>query len=226
VENVPVSSWVIIVVLLVLNFLISIWNSYVVGKLWPHTRIEGGWCHWISWMGYIQAIFGFSWCFLMPLVALAYSQHWFGFGVREVVVSLELGYLVIGGSLIISGLFIWIESLMHAWREKTLGSGAVAAWNTYAQLSNMYDFFVNAKPFALDIVNYFGNAFSVGSSSDDDDGSGAIAYLAILVIALAVGSIFLGWILASAISGSVARSEARRFRSELRDQEAAKHQGV
>lgn len=211
-DNVPASTWAIIAFLWVLNVAISAWNSYAVGRAWPHTKQLGGWMHWMAWMGYVQAIAGFSYCFLIPLVLLAYSQHWLGFGVREVSMSLKLGYLIIAPAIVVSGLFIWIDSLIHAWREKTLTSFATAGWNTYAQLTNMYDLAVNAKPFALEVFGYFTEGFSDG---DDEDRDSAKGRLVLLVLGLVVLSLVLGWLAAAAISGAAARSEARRFRLEM-----------
>src|SRR5690349_6837454 len=59
----------------VLNFAISVWNAYAVGKVWVEAKVAGGWYRFMCWMGAIMSACGFTWCYLS---FLALSAHYFG----------------------------------------------------------------------------------------------------------------------------------------------------
>jgi hypothetical protein len=195
-----------------LNLGISAWNAYCVGKMWPYTKEMGGWTRLLTWCGYIMSVCGFSWCFLLPLSLLAYTNHWYGFGEKELMVTLNLGYIILAPCMCLSGLFIWIDSLITAWKERTFSSMAVAGYNTYAQLSNMYNVFTTIGPAFDNVSGYFGGG---SSSSSDDDDNDPKAKLMMLVIALVAISILSGILVATMIVVKVARAEAKSFRAEV-----------
>jgi hypothetical protein len=75
---------------------------------------------------------------------------------------LDKRHLIVLPGVLVAGLFIWIDSLVRAWRERDLPSIGIAAWNTFAQVHNTYA--------AVEGVG--GAAKSVGSlfsSADPDD---------------------------------------------------------
>ena len=55
-----------------LNFAISIWNAYAVGKSWVEARAAGGWPRLMCWAGAVMSASGFSWCYLIFLVLAGY----------------------------------------------------------------------------------------------------------------------------------------------------------
>lgn len=205
-------EYLLIAFVWILNLGISAWNAYAVGKMWPYTKQMGGWTRLVTWCGYIMSVCGFSWCFLLPLSLLAYTNHWYGFDKRELMVTMNLGYIILAPLMCLSGLFIWIDSLITAWKERTFSSMAVAGWNTYAQLSNMYDVFTTIGPAFDNVSGYFSGGLSSSSDDDDDDPK---AKLMMLVIALVAISIMAGIFIATMIVVKVARSEAKNLRSEL-----------
>ena len=77
----------------VLNFGISIWNAYAVGKVWVEARHAGGWRRFMCWMGAVMSASGFTWCYLS---FLALTAHYFGWLTEEEVkVALNLGYVLL-----------------------------------------------------------------------------------------------------------------------------------
>lgn len=194
-----------------LNLGISIWNAYAVGKMWTYTKQMGGWTHLVTWCGYIMSICGFSWCFLLPLALLSYANHWFGFDDKALLATMNLGYIVIAPAICLSGLFIWIDSLITAWKERTFTSFAVAGWNTFAQIHNTYEVFTSIGPAFENVGSFFGSVFKSG---DDDDGSPG-AKLGIFVIVLVIASILLGFVVATMIVVKTARSETKLFAETL-----------
>jgi len=162
-------------VVLILNFGISWWNARVVGLDWVESKHLGGWIRFMAWMGWLMSALGFTWCYVLVLALIANSAGYID--ARQTEAAMSLGYLIVVPGMLISGLFIWIESLVRAWRQRDLPSIGIAAWNTFAQVHNTYA--------AVEGVG--GAAKSVGSlfsSADPDDLKGA-AVLAVILIVLA-----------------------------------------
>src|ERR1700722_10237120 len=77
----------------VLNFAISVWNAYAVGKVWVEARHEGGWHRFMCWMGAIMSACGFTWCYLSFLALTAHYFQWIT--EDQVRATLELGYVLL-----------------------------------------------------------------------------------------------------------------------------------
>jgi hypothetical protein len=56
-----------ILLLWVLNFGISWFNAWSVGKTWTETKATGGAPHFMSWMGATMAAVGFTWCYAVVI---------------------------------------------------------------------------------------------------------------------------------------------------------------
>lgn len=170
-----------IIVIWLLNFGISWWNARITGLIWAESKMMGGFTRFMTWMGAIMAACGFSWCFL---IFLAFGAHYFYpayFGVQAFKASLSLGYLIIVPAILFSGMMIWIQSLVIAWRQRDLPSMGIAAWNTFAQIHNTYSA-IEGMPAALkEVGNFFGD--TVG---DSDDAKGIAIIIALAIVALAV----------------------------------------
>lgn len=196
----------------VLNFAISWWNAYAVGCMWPYTKATGGWQHWLAWMGFIMAGAGFSWCWLLVLSIGAYHFSLWGFGLKQLQQCLSLGYLILAPTIVFSGLFVWLDSLAQAWRERSITSVAAAGWNTYAQISNTISVVQNLGS-AWDSVSSIGSPSS-SSSSDDEDGNAFL--LTVVVVVCVVMSLVIGFVMASVISNKAARTAARELDHDLK----------
>ena len=196
-----------IILFLVLNFVISIFNSWAVGRSWVETKAVGGIARFMSWMGATMAAVGFSWCYLVILAFAAGPDGFNKLPANYVEAMFSLGYLIIIGPCIGSGIAITIQSWAYFWRKRTFGSGAVAGWNTFADVYNIYQA-AHYVPSAWDHVKDLLFPKKRDSSSSSDN---ALARIAIFLAIMAVVG---GILTAAAIIRTVAERTAadRRFR--------------
>ena len=126
--------WVVLI--WVLNLMISIWNSYAVGRAWVETEHEGGVHRFMAWMGYLMAGLGFSWNIFIVVGYFMFTEG--KFTQEQLMTFMNLGYVILVPGFLFSGYAIMLESWADAYRNRTVGSMARAAWNTYANLHNTY----------------------------------------------------------------------------------------
>jgi hypothetical protein len=167
--------------LLVLNFGISFWNAYASGAYLTESKIVGGWARFVTWCGLVMSACGFTWVYLTILTMVTISA---GYLTQEQGQAMfELGYLVIILPVLGSGFGIWAHSLAVAFRERNLGSVAVAGYNTFAQGYNTWQAARHAPGAFQHVLKVLSPK---GKGSKD---SGAIILIVLLVIlALAGGS--------------------------------------
>jgi hypothetical protein len=194
-----------ILLLLVLNFAISVFNAWSVGHSWLETKAAGGFVRFMAWMGATMSAVGFSWSYLVIIAVAAGPDGFHRLPQPYVDAMFSLGYLVIIGPCIGSGLAITVDSWAHFWRKRTFGSGAVAAWNTAADVYNIYNA-VRYVPSAWDNVRdlLLPKKRDSSSSSSSDNG------LARLAILLAVMAVIGGVLTTAAIIRTVAQITARK----------------
>jgi hypothetical protein len=96
-------------------------------------------------------------------------------------------------------LAITIQSWMYFWKERNWKSGAVAGWNTLADIYNIYQA-ASAIPESL---SFLGNLFS--NEDDDEDNS----FWVRLVIALAILCVIGGIVTTTTIVLTTARRTAK-----------------
>jgi hypothetical protein len=173
-----------------INFGISVWNAYSVGKIWTEAKYIGGGVRVLATCGYIMAIAGFTMVYSIIIIAIIAATEGFGYLSPESSVLLvqfisDLSYILIALAVIPTGIIITINSIIVFWRNKNIKTGAIGAWNTFATVSNVVNA-TRAMPSA------FGRIISSVRSNRD---SGVII-LAILVVALCVLG---GYFTASAI---------------------------
>lgn len=195
-----------------LNLGISAWNAYVVGKSWPYTKQIGGWTHLVTWSGYVMSVCGFSWCFLIPFALLCYVNQWAGFDSQALIACMNLGYIILAPMICLSGVFIWVDSLIQAWKQKTFTSFAVAGWNTFAQVYNTYEVFTTIGPAFNNVSSFFSSSGSKSNGNDND--SDSKDNLILLVIIIVILAILLGFVVATAIVIKTAQGELRSFKDE------------
>lgn len=185
-----------LMLLLILNFIISVVNAYGAGTSWRQTRSSGGFPHLLNWCAAIMSACGFTWCYSILLAGGAYGL---GFMTAvQIVLALKLGYVVIIPAVIGTGLVITINSWVEFYRRRDFASGAEAAWNTYAQISNT----VNAVTFFPEALGDLSAFFGGKSKSDSSDSSSraAILVIGLVVLSLLAGTLTTRYILLSAAS--------------------------
>ena len=99
----------------VLNFAISIWNAYAVGKVWVEARVAGGWHRLMCWIGAIMSACGFTWCYLSFLALTAHYFQWLTD--EQVLAALNLGYVLLLPFILFGGYAITLDSWAQAFRR-------------------------------------------------------------------------------------------------------------
>lgn len=160
---------------LAVNFAISWFNAWSVGRSWAEAKAVGGFPRLMAWMGACMSACGFTWCYSV-VVVLVLSL--FTTVPPKLVIGIEdLSYLVIILPVIGSGFAITVQSWAAFWKNRTFGNGAVAGFNTAAEIYDIYEA-------SRSIPSAFGGVVDLFKSDDDKDGR--LAALAVLVVLLAV----------------------------------------
>lgn len=190
--------------LMALNFAISWFNAWSVGKTWAETSYHGGWPHIVNWSAAIMSASGFTWVYL-ALLALAAGA----FGILDltyVEAMLNLGYLIIILPVLGSGITLTVHSWTVAWRNRSFGSIGVAGWNTFAQIYNT----ARAVTLIPDALGKVIKAFSGGKKSKDS----IQGLIAVLLIIISIGG---GIMTTYAIVASTMRSHANGMMKKKND---------
>lgn len=190
--------------LLLLNFAISWFNAASVGRGYAEAKAAGGFAIFLAWCGLVMSACGFTWTYvaILGLGAEAAGK----ITPEQAALVFDLGYVVIIFPVLGSGLAIMVESWASFYRKRTLGSGARAAWNTYAQISNSIEAYRGFGPALGRVLDGLGGK---KGSKGSKGGGGAIVVL-IVVLALAGGALT-----TAAIFRSSAARAARRVQSKM-----------
>jgi hypothetical protein len=187
--------------LLVVNFAISWMNAHYVGKAWAESKVVGGWPRVMAWCAAIMSASGFTWCYLTVISLLIAAGGWLP--MEYVKVALELGYVLVVFPILGTGMAIWVDSLIEAWKRRDILSVGTAAWNTFAQVHNVYSAASNLPG----IFEHLGDAFN---GAEDDDLKLRLLLIAILIVLFAAaGGVFTTFAIVRSSAREVA--QARRF---------------
>jgi hypothetical protein len=166
----------------VLNFGISVWNAYAVGKVWVEAAHAGGWRRLMCWAGAVMSACGFTWCYLTFLVLTAIYFGWIDEEVAKV--SLNLGYVLLIPFILFAGYAITLDSWGQAYRRGGFLNYGMAAWNTYASIHNTYSAVRNLGGAFASLGDFFKGR---GSSRDSDGSRGIVIVLLLVLLALLGG---------------------------------------
>jgi hypothetical protein len=217
---------VLLVGVLILNVLISIWNCYAVGTAWKDTMAMGTTFEKVLlWSGVIQSGVGFSMPILILLglgfVAIATGGAEPALTTAEATELLEgmfsLWYIAVIFPILGSGLAIWAHSVRTAFRERDLGSFAVAGWNSYAQVHNTLSAMNNLGGAFGDVGKLFGSALG-----GKGDGKGKLVALVIVLVIIALVAGFM--IAFSLVRYFAGREQSRieQYGESLRDRHSVR----
>jgi len=121
-------------VLIVLTIAISAFNAVSVGAMWTESKGAGWFARAVAWSGAVMAAVGFTYISALFII-VCFSL--FGLLDRHTAaLAIELSYAVVLFPTLGSGLVLTVHSLIVAWRKRTFGDTAVAAWNFYAMCDN------------------------------------------------------------------------------------------
>jgi hypothetical protein len=168
----------------VLNFGISVWNAYAVGKVWVEARHENGWHRFMCWMGAVMSASGFTWCYMTFLVLTASHFEWIS--QQQAVAALNLGYVLLIPFILFAGYAITLDSWVQAYRRGGFLNYGMAAWNTYATIHNTYSAWRNMGGAFTSLGNFFKRGRKSGSN---DNAGGAVVVVLLVALALLAGVI-------------------------------------
>ncbi len=166
----------------VLNFAISVWNAYAVGKVWVEARHEGGWHRFMCWMGAVMSASGFTWCYLSFLALTAHYFRWIS--EEQAMACLQLGYVILIPFILFAGYAVTLDSWVQAYRRGGFLNYGAAAWNTYATIHNTYSAYRNMGGAFASLGNFFR-----GRSRDRDGNPNAVIVVLLLVALALLGGI-------------------------------------
>jgi hypothetical protein len=165
--------------------------------MWSEAKAIGGQMRVVAVAGYVMAITGFTMVYGSILLLL--SPIWVPLlpGMKnfdtQIILSFasDLLYLLVITAILPSGIILWFNSVVTFWKNKNLGNGIVATYNTYAQIKNI----ANAS---RNIPSAFGRITKalIPEKGSSRKSKGSVIMLAILIVVLAVLG---GWMTASAI---------------------------
>lgn len=194
----------LVLFLFVLNFAISWFNAWSVGKSWLESKAAGGFTHFVTWCGAVMSACGFTWCYSIVMALAATHVPYHGHMLltpKYAAGVMELAYLAIILPIIGSGIGITISSWQNFARRRTVGGGALAGYNTFADIYNIYE----ASRAVPMIFKDLGGLFKAG---DDDSKLKWVILLAAVALLGGIGTTFY-------IITSSARAKAYQVQYEL-----------
>ncbi|MGC8647732.1 MAG: hypothetical protein ACP5SA_02840 [Candidatus Micrarchaeia archaeon] len=122
------------ILILALDFAISIWNAYASGYNIGILRkgSPSSFSKVAAYSGLALAFTGITYVLVVVLSFIAYALQYVGIGVVEYALAFD--FVVFGLMIIGFGLMITIQSIELAVKRKSFGSILVAIWNTFAEV--------------------------------------------------------------------------------------------
>jgi len=190
------------VIILVVDFVISIWNSYAAGFTFGLQKISKGpgWIKAIAALALAMGLVGEAYV-LTVVLALVASAYGF-IGVDSLDLLLAYNFLITGGLLTILGIGVAAESIYVAMKRPGIWTVGATVYNVFASIWNVFTYIEN-----------FGSAMNIiKTEGRQGRGQGAVVVLAITAVAIAV--------LLSYIAFHFGRAHASgEFRGRVRDED-------
>lgn len=193
----------LVIFVMALNFVFSILNAVSVGRAWTDSKAVGGFFRFVVWCGAIMSFCGFTWTYVLVEALVGQSL---GYLTPEDVTGLvSIGYIVLIFPILGSGLGITAHSWLAFARRRSLGNAAIAGYNTFAQVHNMYRA-MEGVPRAWD---------NVGKLFNSKNSKGLVLVVLFLIAAI------LGFLSTYLIVRAVANSHRRAIQRQFAEVEAS-----
>jgi hypothetical protein len=164
----------------ILNFGISAYNAVMVGMAWRDKKYIDGWMNLVLWSVVVMSAAGFTWCYTIFLALIAGALGYLT--TDQVSGALSVGYIIVIFPILMSGLVIWIHSLIEACRKRDALSIGVAGWNTFANVWNWYHAFREVPK----VLSGLGDLFKGGGNSKD---KGVMIMVILVIVSVLMGII-------------------------------------
>lgn len=136
---------VLAIIILVLDFIISIWNAYAsgfnIGLL--KNRKSNRLSVYSSYSGLALAFAGIAYVLIVVLSIVAASLGYVDVGTVQFVLAFD--FLVFGLMIIGFGLMVTVQSIIIATERKSIGSILVALWNVFAEVWDIASYVAGFK---------------------------------------------------------------------------------
>lgn len=205
-----------IILIWFLNFAISWFNAWGCGKTWNEAKHAGGIPYFMLWMGAIMSAAGFTWCYLVVIgffgATVPFEQDDGTSAPLLTAVQLQafadLGYMLVIFPILGSGLAITIHAWGVAWRRRSFGTGAIAAYDTFAMVYNIS----SALRHVPEASGRLGDFFFGGKS--DDKGKGIVLFL---VLVAAIGGILTTYAIITRTAKSTAFNRGLFYQNRVKE---------
>lgn len=201
-------STIILALLLVWNFFVSILNAWSCGRSWAEAKAMGGMARFMEWCCAIMSACGFTWCYLVLFVLIGQAiPGKYHLPDKYANAVFAIGYLIIILPVLGSGIAMTIQSWSYFWRERNFKNGAVAGYNSFAQIYNTYEA-VHAIPECFSILK------NVWDTEDSDDAGKSLLFALLVTVAIAclIGGILTTTLIIRCTARSVAQDQMVRAR--------------
>ena len=187
------------------TLLISFFNAWSCGRGWTEAKLVGGIPRFMEWCGAIMAAIGFTWVYFIIIATVAGPDGFGTLSAERVQQLMSLGYLAVIVPVIGSGVAITVQSWAAFWQRRDFGNGAIAAWNTYAEIHNIVGAVQHVPSAWAAVADLF-------VSDDDEDGAGTLVWV---LAALAIGAgVITTAIIVRTVAGRVERDLAFKAASQ------------
>ncbi len=166
------------IIILIFDFVISIWNSYSAGLSYGMLKRNGG----PAW-AYLSPILGLSLGLVggiyVTSIVIGFIGYFFGF-VDPGTVDLLFAYnfLVTGLLIVVLGIGVTIQSIYVAAKRPTFWSVTGAIFNTFASIWNVFVYMKNFGP-VESLINQ-------ERQNERDSNLGTLIVLAVIVVVLGI----------------------------------------
>ena len=167
---------IFIAIFLILDFVISIWNSYAAGFSLGLLKISKGpgWFRTFAVLGLAMGLLGEAYviAIFLALITNAYDL----ISADAVALLLAYNYLIIGGLIIVLGIGMSAESVYVAAKRPGVWNVGTSVYNVFASVWNVF-FYIRNFGVAMNIIK---------SEEREGRGQGVVLILAITAVIIAV----------------------------------------
>lgn len=169
-----------IVMIFLVNPVIAFLNAKNVGYNWISIGNTTTWEKCVLVSGLVQSVIGYTIPVFGILLGIGYISHLLTN--NQLFLSVDLMWISIIVPIVGTGIVITIQSVKDAIQDRSFGNIAIAVWNVGSTIENLFDLF----------SNFGGIIGDINKRSDDENGSGLLIVISIVMIALCSGMVLTG----------------------------------
>jgi hypothetical protein len=180
-------GWLFIIIILGIDFLISIWNSYqsglILGLMERHEIPEVTFEKVCAYSGLGEAYAGLTYVLIILIGYIALQLQ--KISAQTFQVLLALNFVVFGFLIIGFGVMITVQSIIIAYKERTFKSIFIALYNTFAEVWDIANYIEGFKQATAILRGSRSSEKGWGGGSRKNEGQGAVLIIVIIAMLLA-----------------------------------------